>query len=82
MCDLGVVVLRDPKAHTSARKIKNSKVLQTVGKESGPLQAAAQLVPGMWVQVLYPPYLQGALGIITARENAVPVAGRRLCAGW
>ncbi len=69
-------------AHISAKKTPNSEGLQTVGKESGPLQAAAQLVLGMWVQVLYPPYLQRALGIIVARENAVPVAGRRPCAGW
>lgn len=57
-------------ARTSAKKISNPEVLQTVAEGSGLLQAAAQLVPGMWVQVLYPPYVRGALGIITARENA------------
>ncbi|WP_235276903.1 hypothetical protein [Synechococcus sp. Nb3U1] len=57
-------------ARTSAKKTQSAEALQSVGQESGLLQAAVQLVPGMWVQVLYPPYVRGALGIITARENA------------
>ncbi|MFQ3614479.1 MAG: hypothetical protein SNJ68_12305 [Cyanobacteriota bacterium] len=55
---------------TSTKKTPNPEALQTAINESGLLQAAAPLVPGMWVQVLYPPYVQGSLGIITARENA------------
>ncbi|MGQ9836457.1 MAG: hypothetical protein ACUVRV_00465 [Cyanobacteriota bacterium] len=57
-------------AKTSAKETPNTDLLQTVVEESSPLQVAAQLRPGMWVQVLYLPYVQGALGIITARENA------------
>lgn len=57
-------------AKTSTKETPDSEGLQTVVEENSLLQAAAQLVPGMWVQVLYPPYVRGALGIITARENA------------
>ncbi|MEN9226080.1 MAG: hypothetical protein Q6L60_04665 [Thermostichus sp. HHBFW_bins_43] len=57
-------------ARTAAEKTQGAEAFQNVGQESGLLQAAAQLVPGMRVQVLYPPYVQGALGILTARENA------------
>ncbi|MEN9231700.1 MAG: hypothetical protein Q6L68_12410 [Thermostichus sp. DG02_5_bins_236] len=70
ICEFGVVVLRDPMARTSTQKAPNPEGLQTVTQESSLLQAAAQLAPGMWVRVLYPPYAQGALGIVTARENA------------
>lgn len=65
-----MVVLRDPMARTSAKKTQTPKALETLASEGDLLQTAAQLVPGMWVRVLYPPYVQGALGMITARENA------------
>ncbi|MEN9238815.1 MAG: hypothetical protein Q6K80_11420 [Thermostichus sp. DG_1_6_bins_120] len=59
-------------ARTSRKQAPNAR--QDVVQENGLLQTATQLVPGqlvpgMWVRVLYPPYARGALGMITAREN-------------
>ncbi|MFS8794451.1 hypothetical protein NW837_10935 [Synechococcus sp. R6-10] len=40
-----------------------------LGNPADPLRSAAQLEPGMWVRLLYPPSVKGRLGIVLTREN-------------